>query len=74
MSELKLRRIGNSVGLILRQEDLAALQVAEGDVLHLTKAPGGFRLTPYDPEFAAQMEAGRKIAKKRRNALRELAK
>ena len=61
MSELKLRGAG-------------VAGVAEGDVLHLTKAPGGFRLTPYDPGFAAQMESGRKIAKKRRNALRELAK
>ena len=74
MTDLKLRRIGNSVGLVLRQEDLNAMQVREGDVLHLTRAPGGFRLTPYDPAFAKQMEAGRAIALKRRNALRELAK
>ena len=39
-----------------------------------TDAPGGYRLTPYDPEFEKQMEQARKVMKKRRNALRELAK
>jgi hypothetical protein len=32
------------------------------------------RITPYDPEFEAQMEVARRVMKKRRNALRELAK
>ena len=33
-----------------------------------------YRLTPYEPEFDAQMEEARRIMKKRRNVLRELAK
>ena len=74
MTDLKIRRIGNSLGLVLPKEELAAMSLSEGDVLHLTRSPDGFRLTPYDPEFAPQMEAGRRIAKRRRNALRELAK
>jgi hypothetical protein len=32
------------------------------------------RLTPYDPDFEEQMEAAKAIMKKRRNALRKLAK
>jgi putative addiction module antidote len=74
MTALKLRRIGNSVGLLLSKDALARLRADVGDIVHLTEAPGGLRLTPYDPEFEEQMEAMRKLARKRRNALRELAK
>ena len=50
------------------------MNLDEGDSLSLTEAPGGYLLTPYEPEFEAQMTAARRIMKKRRNALRELAK
>ena len=74
MTALTLRKIGNSVGLILPKEDLARMDLKEGDVLHLTRAPDGYRLTSYDPDFEQQMALARQIAKKYRNALRELAK
>ena len=72
--KLKLTTIGNSVGAIIPKEALAALNVEKGDVLWLTNAPDGFRVTPYDPEFENQMTEARKIMKKRRAALKELAK
>lgn len=71
---LKLTAIGNSVGAVFPKEVLARLKVGKGDTLFLTEAPDGFRLTPYDPTFEAQMGAARRIMKTRRNALRELAK
>jgi putative addiction module antidote len=71
---LKLTAIGNSVGAVLPKEALAKLKVSKGDTLFLTESPDGYRLTPYNPEFEAQMNAARAIMKKRRNALRELAK
>ena len=74
MIALKVTRIGNSVGVVLPKEALAALQVALGDTLYLTEAAGGYRVTPYDPEFERQMTAARGVMKRRRNALRELAK
>jgi putative addiction module antidote len=74
MHELKLTRIGNSVGVILPKEVLARLDLDKGDVVYLTDAPYGITLTPYDPTFADQMEAARKIMKKRRAVLHELAK
>ncbi|WP_026872599.1 AbrB/MazE/SpoVT family DNA-binding domain-containing protein [Inquilinus limosus] len=74
MVALKLRAIGNSVGAVLPKDVLNRLHVREGDTLYLTEAPDGYRLTPYDPEFEGQMEAARKVMKKRRNLLRELAK
>lgn len=75
MSALKLTQIGNSVGVILPKEVLAKLNVERGDTVYLTEsATGGFHLTPYDEVFSQQMEAARRIMKKRRNVLRELAK
>ncbi|HEX8165876.1 MAG TPA: AbrB/MazE/SpoVT family DNA-binding domain-containing protein [Beijerinckiaceae bacterium] len=71
---LKLTTIGNSVGAIFSKEVLQRLKVDKGDTLFLTESPDGFRLTPYNPEFEAQMDTARAIMKKRRNALRELAK
>ena len=72
--KLKVTQIGNSLGVILPKEAAAALNVEKGDTLLLTPAPGGFRLIAGDPSFVRQMEVARKIMKKRRNALRELAK
>ncbi len=74
MVALKLTRIGNSKGLVLPKEQLDRMNLDIGDTVYLTQAPGGARLTPYQPEFETQMDAARRIMKKRRNALRELAK
>jgi putative addiction module antidote len=74
MIELKLTSIGNSVGVVLPKEALARLKVTKGDTLYITEDSAGYRLTPYDPAFEKQMTAAQKIMKKRRAALRELAK
>ncbi len=71
---LKLTQIGNSVGVILPKEALAALKLEKGDAVHLTESPDGFRMTPFDPTFAKQMTMAEDIMKRRRNVLRELAK
>jgi putative addiction module antidote len=71
---LKLTQIGNSVGVILPKEVLAAMKLEKGDSLHLTESPDGFRVTPYDPEFEVQMKAAGEAMRQRRNVLRELAK
>jgi putative addiction module antidote len=74
MVALKLRKIGNSVGTVLPQEVLARMRLGVGDTLFLTEAPGGYRITPYEPDFEEQMTRARHLMKKRRNVLRELAK
>ncbi|MBI3707281.1 MAG: AbrB/MazE/SpoVT family DNA-binding domain-containing protein [Proteobacteria bacterium] len=74
MLALKLTKIGNSTGLVLPKEALAQLKVSAGDTVFLTQTADGYRLTPYDAQFERQMQAARKIMKKRRAALRELAK
>ena len=74
MHKLKLRAVGNSTGVVLPREVLARLKAEKGDVVFLTETPDGFRLTPYDSEFERQMEIARDVLKRRRAALRELAK
>ncbi len=74
MHTLKLTQIGNSVGLILPKEVLARLKLEKGDTVFLTETPDGVAMTPYDPQFAEQMDAARAIMKKRRAVLHELAK
>lgn len=71
---LKVRQIGNSFGVVLPKDVLAKLRVSEGDELHIVETPDGLELRPYDPDLGRQLEAGRSIAKRYRNALRELAK
>jgi putative addiction module antidote len=76
--EVKLRKVGNSVGLVLPKEALARLNAGEGDTLTLTDAPGGglrMTLTPEGQEhFARQMKAAESVIRRYRNTLRELAK
>jgi len=74
MLTLKLTQIGNSVGLILPKEVLARLKLEKGDAVFVTETPGGVAITPYNLEFAEQMDAARAVMKKRRGVLRELAK
>ena len=75
MATLKLRAIGNSVGVVLPKELLARLHVAEGDTLHAVETPdGGLLLTPHDPEVEEQLRHGRELMKRYRETFRELAK
>jgi putative addiction module antidote len=76
--ELKIRKVGNSVGVVLPKEALAKLDVQEGDTLALTDGlDGSMRITPVtegNAQFATQMKAAEKIIRRYRNTLRELAK
>ncbi len=75
MTQLKVRPIGNSLGVVLPKEVLARLNVKDGDTVFLTDAPdGSMRITPFDPAFDAQMRAAQEGMSKYRNALRRLAK
>ncbi len=73
MIPLKVTTVGNSAGVILPKEALARLRVKKGDTLYLVETTDGYRMTAYDPEFAAQMEAADEGARRYRNALRKLA-
>ena len=74
MPKLKITTIGASAGLILNKAVMTRLRVKKGDSLYLTEAPGGFRVTPYDPEFERQITAAEEIMHEDRNVLRALSK
>ena len=73
--ETKVRRIGNSLGIILPKEALSALKVEEGTVLYLTESPDhSLRITPEREGFADKMAIAEDLMQRYRNALKELAK
>jgi len=74
MQALKLTQIGNSVGLILPKEVLARLKLAKGDMVYLTDAPGAVTITPHDPTFEEQVNAGREFMRDYRDTFNALAK
>ena len=75
MLELKVRKIGNSLGVVLPKEVVNRLHAGEGDRLFLIEASdGAYQLTPYDPAFEAKMEKAENIMGRYRNTLHALAK
>lgn len=75
MATLKLRSIGNSVGVVLPKDLLARLNLREGDTLHVVEQPGGsMLLTTLDPAVAEELELGRELMREYRETFRALAK
>lgn len=72
--KLKIRKVGNSLGLILSQTLLKSLDLQEGDELFVVKTREGMMITPYDPDFAEAIEDAKAFMKSHRNAFNELAK
>jgi putative addiction module antidote len=72
--KLKVTQIGNSEGVILPKEALSRLNIAKGDAVFLTETPDGYAITAYDPHFEKVMEVAEELARRYKNALRELAK
>ncbi len=74
MIELKVRKVGNSLGVVLPKEVIHRLHAQDGQRLFLIEAPdGGYRLTPYDPAFERKMAQAEAIIARYRNTLRVLA-
>lgn len=73
MKTTKLTTVGNSLGVILPKEIIEKLRINKGDPLHIIETSNGIELTPYDPEFAEQMEVAERIMREKRDVLRKLA-
>ena len=75
MVELKVRKFGNSLGVILPKEIIQRLNTAEGGRLLVIESPDGtFQLTPPNREFEEKMRKANSIMDRYRNTLRVLAK
>jgi putative addiction module antidote len=73
VTAVKITTIGNSVGIVLPREVLSQLNVEKGDSLFILNTPDGITLTPYNQDFADEMEAARRVMRKHRDVLRRLA-
>ncbi len=73
MAALKLTSIGTSTGAVIPKEMLTRLKVGKGDILYAIETAEGYLLTPYDPEIAAQLKAGREFMKEYRDTFKALA-
>jgi putative addiction module antidote len=70
----KIRKIGNSLGIVLPREAIQALHVKEGAAVYLTDAPeASLRLSAENPEFEKKLEAAEDLMHRYRHALRKLA-
>jgi len=73
MASVKVVAVGNSTGVILPKEIVQRLRVEKGDTLYVLETPNGIELTPYDREFAAQMEVAESVMREDRDVLKKLA-
>jgi len=73
--ELKVRKFGNSLGVVLPKEVINRLHTGDGEPLFLIEGPeGGYQLTPYDPGFEKKIKKADDIIERYRNTLHVLAK
>jgi putative addiction module antidote len=73
--EIKVRKLGNSLGVVLPKEVINRLNTREGEPLFLVEGPQGtYQITPYDPEFEKKMTKAGEILHRYRNTLRALAR
>lgn len=71
---VRVRKVGNSLGILLTKDVIEVLGVAEGDRLFAVRTPDGIRLTPFDPDFATAIESTRDYMRRHRDAMHDLAK
>lgn len=75
MLSFRVTTVGASAGFILTKEAMAHMHLQKGDTVYLTETPdGGYRLTPYNPDFARQMELAEQIMHDDREVLKALSK
>jgi putative addiction module antidote len=72
---LSVRKIGNSIGVLLPKELAARLDLKAGDKLHVVEAADRvLKLSPYDPTHAEAMEIARRSFRDYANTYKALAK
>lgn len=71
---IKLRKVGNSIGLILPRNIINNLHLKAGDTLEVKEEDNSIKLLPQNPEFSRWAEAYDKANINYKNALQQLAK
>jgi antitoxin MazE len=73
MTQLKLRKTGNSLSTTWPKELLSRLNVKEGDRLFVIETRHGVMVTPYDPEFEHTMQNADEVIERFKHAYKVLA-
>lgn len=74
MTEVKIRKVGNSAVITLTSEMLAILDAKEGDTLYAVRTDdGGLKLMMEDPALQAALEAAEVVMDENRDLLQALA-
>lgn len=74
MFELKVRKYGTSLGVVLPKEVVNRLHTKDGESLFLTEGPdGSYILTPDDPVFTVKFATAERIIDRYRTTLNVLA-
>ena len=74
MLELKIRKFGNALGVLLPKVAIQRLGVKEGDKLLLLESPDGYRLTRNDQRVAQKSAKVEDLMDRYRETLRVLSK
>ena len=74
LKQVRLRKAGGSVSATLPKEMADRLNVAAGDDVFAIETVDGILLSPYDEATLRAVESARRVAKRYRGALRELAR
>lgn len=74
VKETIIRPFGNSAGVTIPKAMLDAYALAKGDKVSIQETADGILITPFDPDFTDTVAIANEVAKRYRNALRELAK
>lgn len=73
LKQVRLRRAGGSVSATLPKEMADRLNIGPGDDVFAIETSDGILLTPYEEATLRAVQSGRRVAKRYRTALRELA-
>ena len=71
---MKLRRAGGSISATIPKDMADRLKLEPGDSVFAIETERGILITPYDPDTEEALAIASRVARRYRNALRELAK
>jgi putative addiction module antidote len=71
--EAKIRKVGNSLGVILPKQLIDELHLKTGDKLKIERKGSGIELFPVDPEFEDWAEAYRQLNSDYKEVLKALS-
>ncbi len=72
--QLKVTKVGDSMGVILPKEFIEKCQINEGDLLEIMETPDGFVVKLDDAELKQQIEVAEEVMREDYYLLKRLAK